>query len=556
MYLYMRSNINKSLINNFSVNFRTLQYPTKRYISNNRYGNFVFHDRLQYLLDVKNRVLPNLRLYDQSGYNKLLSSRSVVTYFKNIRQLQEYPGLVDLFRRKGFDLSLYYKIKSENENTRSTFFDNLISCHSTITSKSKASEYNEITCEDLKFLEYRIINDMFPNHVLSSFTRPTIDELIFRINLKASQGMPEPKFKKRDVLNEIIYLVTKFYKGDLKISDIILYPTATLMRLQIRPTGLKARIVHAVQATVSVLESYYYLWFMSGLPLESCIKIGLTQKQISDHIVCYKDYNTVCFDYSKWDLTRKHIFSILSFEIISRFLKLTSYETKILKFLRNNFLTVPMFHPIISFATRVMGTVSGSGFTSLDNSVCNYCLFIISYHRYMIRKGLDPYQHRLMISVCGDDLVFGSEFKIDSDEFASFVSSEFGVRMGVELPNQKPGINKAYFLGSLWKDGKPLRIQKVMVASVIFGSGNFPKMSTYELATSRFLEVFGNSSDCLRYWKRLGLPLPTRIFDFSELKEHREQTRGKLIPRSDISRGTWVDVSLGITDLSTLWMQR
>jgi hypothetical protein len=382
-------------------------------------------------------------------------------------------------------------------------------------------------------------------------------EVLSRVNLRASQGLPDPSLKKRDVLDELHELLDKFYSKSLKTADIILYPTATLMRLQIRSSGLKVRIVHAVQAKISILESYFYLWFMSGLPLESCIKIGLTQNQISEHTIEFENLNTYCFDYSKWDLTRKQILSVLSFEVISRFINLSSYEAKFLKFLRNYYLTVPMFHPHIDFARRLMGTVSGSGFTSLDNSICNYLLFVICYNRYMSQRGLDPNNYEFKISVCGDDLVFGTNFDLNPKEFTKFVDSEFGVTMGLELPTQPPKVNKLFFLGSLWIDGNPIRTEKVMVASVIFGSGNFPKMTPYELLTSRFLEVFGNSSDCQKYWDRLGIErIPSRVFHFQELKEYRENSRGKIFPKSDLGRGVWLDTSISRDELSILWKTR
>jgi hypothetical protein len=175
----------------------------------------------------------------------------------------------------------------------------------------------------------------------------------------------------------------------------------------------------------------------------------------------------------------------------------------------------------------------------------------------MSQKGIDPNDFEFKISVCGDDLVFGTNYDLDPNDFSKFVNSEFGVSMGLELSTQAPNVNKLYFLGSLWIDGKPIRPEKVLVASVIFGSGNFPKMTPYELLTSRFLEVFGNSSDCLKYWDRLGIRrIPSRLFHFQELKEYREDSREKISPKSDLGRGVWLDTALSRDVLSTLWSQR
>jgi len=58
-----------------------------------------------------------------------------------------------------------------------------------------------------------------------------------------------------------------------------------------------------------------------------------------------------------------------------------------------------------------------------------------------------------------------------------------------------------------------------MMASVIFGSGNYPKMSDEELFQSRYFEVFGNSADCGEIWRKVGRTRKVlrRVYVFKEL---------------------------------------
>jgi hypothetical protein len=239
-------------------------------------------------------------------------------------------------------------------------------------------------------------------------------------------------------------------------------------------------------------------------------------------------------------------------------------HSKMYRSTRNYNLTQPLFHTLYTILARFLGTVSGSGYTSDNNSLCNWTLNTILLQRYCKIKGINFHTLQYKIFVCGDDLLLAfKNHKFDHNLYFELAQRDFLITMRLEISIVPSGICKVFFLGSLWHNGKPIRSEKHMVASTIFGTGNFPKMSTNELLQSRFIEVFGNSSDCKMYFSRLNIQLRTRFYFFSELSSpHRFNTEYRIKSLKERSTGTissrgfWYDRNLKLSELDYLWTER
>jgi hypothetical protein len=508
------------------------------------------------------RELPSVR-YDFTELSALLTEKTILSYFKGVRSLNEYPGLYNFLKSRGFDISLCDEIRSSKKHAKEKFFKNISDIYSHTTNESNFLGLCSVHNEHIKFISYRLAIDIYP--VFHKPLRPKQDDILSATRLSTSIGLPNPTIRKRDYLDNIRFAVNSFYSEKLSIKDTFLYPSATFLRTQIRLSGIKMRVVHAVYALQLSIESFYYQYMVSSLPSDSSITIGRTQLEISKIVSKYKGYHTYCFDHNSWDTFRQPVLSVISFEIIKSVLPLSIYESKILNLCRNYYLTLPMFHPSIPISRRFIGTVSGSGFTSLDNSFSNWILMTILIFNYCKRNGMDPYKFDYLINVCGDDLIMGFKQPINSKSIMDNASSQFGCSMRLEIPVQGIGTDYCFFLGSTWKNGLPFRKEKQLVASVIFGSGNFPMMDTDELLQSRFMEVFGNSSDAYMYWKRLRVVPIKRIFFFNELftqfqkgQSPRFQLEGleELSGKSKDSRGFWFSFPETLSALSNLWKTR
>lgn len=519
-----------------------------------------------YISQVIFRVLPNVR-YNISHFNYLYKNKQIKSYFKNVRKLQEYRGLYDIFKEKGFDVSLVEQVRIESKQSKETFFKQINDYFSTSCKRSNFKYLCEISPKEITFLNENLHSLIF-GPTVPIFHEPTLLDVIESINRKASGGLPNPFLKKGQLIGEILPYLESFYNQSLKSETIFQFPSAIFSRSQIRGSGLKLRVVHAVHYLQQALESFYFLYFKRSLPKDSSISLGLTQLEISNVVSKHKGYYTYSIDYKLWDRTRQPVLSVIAFSVIENYLPLSPYQSKIFRTLRSLYLTLPSFHPTIELARRWIGTVSGSGFTSLDNSICNLILTTLVLYRYYNQKGKRFVLSDFVINVSGDDLLLSSKYPLNFTEISSISQRDFGASMKLECEVSNPGKFDCYFLGSRWLDGKPFRSEKVLVAGVCFGTGNFPKLSLNELLQSRFFELFGNSADCYDQFKRLGVEPLNRLFYWNELaRPFKDGTESSprmlelekvLTPeeRKRDTRGFFYNVNMTSSVIKDLWATR
>jgi hypothetical protein len=162
----------------------------------------------------------------------------------------------------------------------------------------------------------------------------------------------------------------------------------------------------------------------------------------------------------------------------------------------------------------------------------------------------------------GDDLLIGfNKLELDFESFSKIIKKRFDMDIELEMDMSSSGTDVCFFLGSKWISGVPIREESHLVASVCFGSGNFPKMSQNLLFQSRFFEVFGNSGDCGKYWKRFNLPISDRLYFFNELSSpHKFGTSKRRLSQDKSSkkdvRGYWFSTDFNIHTIDSLWRNR
>jgi hypothetical protein len=511
----------------------------------------------RYVKSVYLRVLPNIP-YNFKDFRNLFNNKDILSYYKSTRKLNEYPGLYDFFKSRGFDMSTCDIIRNSTNLTRSKFLESVTDFIDSTTSRDEKS--CNITEDEIHFLRERF-------HLLiplqAKFVFPSLEDLVSSINKSASIGLPNPFIKKRDMLDVISKTYTRVMSEDLRPSDVFRYPAAAFLRLQIKTSGLKFRLVQAVEVCQQAIESIYLLYFKSGFEqhkLDSHMILGFTQLEVSELLQRYKGYWWYSLDGSKFDANRKQEVSITSFGLLEERASFNRYHTKIFRQCRNNYLTLPLFHPKCLLLAKTKGTVSGSSFTSLDNSVCNWIMSKLVLRWYFIKIDSISLLDTVIVLVSGDDLLILSPIRLDINHVINKLENRFGIVYKLEMESA-PSQEVCMFLGSKWINGVPFRNEAHMVASVVFGSGNFPKMTRDELLQSRFLEVFGNSGDCFKYWKRLGYKtILKRLFFFSELSSPFRFDTSRRISRLHYGtpkdrRGFWFS-SHETSMLNELWQFR
>lgn len=524
------------------------------------------------IIDIKTvlfRILPNVKNQTKEGYLSLLKDKMLTSYFKGTSRPQEYPGLYKIFSECGFDMSLSDTLRKTLPDARKMFLENV---KSKFNSFSDSKNFKGMCCisqGELDFALSTLDRLVFPGKHKVEFVLPTLSELLANVKWSASMGLPTPWIKKRQLRSSLEVMYLEFLKQRLSITNLFKYPTAAFVRYQIRQSGLKARVVEAINVYISFIESWFMMLFKSGLdPLFTSICIGLPQRTIQQRIKALDQYYVYSIDYSKWDELRQPVLSIIAFEWMIKRLPLNAYQQGTLRNLYRNYLTSVMFHPTIDYGKRYIGTVSGSGFTSVDNSLCNHILISIMLHSYFKKIGINPETVDFDLLVCGDDLVVASSVELDIERIFKMSEARFGVKMRLECPVSLPGSSHVVFLGSEWKDYLPYRQEKVLVASVIFGSRNFPMMDTDELLQSRFIEIFGNVCNTKHYFDKLKRKLRSRFFffyelyrpeivtDFSNTRKYIQGDIDKLRKQSKDNRGFWYNVNLTREDLDHMWSTR
>jgi hypothetical protein len=257
------------------------------------------------------------------------------------------------------------------------------------------------------------------------------------------------------------------------------------------------------------------------------------------------------FDVKGFDNSVPSLVIIACFKIFENLVPLSPYRRKILIWLRNYFVTLPLFHPTLSMVSRQKGITSGSGFTTVIGSMCMYFMHCVTFYRYAKSVGINLNRITLRIVVSGDDSIVSTSQYIDEKAYAKLMKEIFGIELELEFLS-KPGDSQIGFLGSIWKDGVPFREVNRMFGRIAFGSPNFPEMTEHEMFCSRCFEILGHVGDFDEIWKTFRIPMSRRLFRFSELSYHNVKFQ-ELSKQSQDNRGFWVsNEPKAITRLSYL----
>lgn len=408
-----------------------------------------------------------------------------------------------------------------------------------------------------------VYEDLFGGCI--SYHQPTADEVMSQVNFKASSGLLNVWHSKRHyrlTMYEIIYGILNGsfdLLGYVRANEDVVPFTAAFIRNQITDSGLKARLVFAVGYVFVVVETYFNLKikFVFDYVRGNAIH-GYTQLEISKLMLRCSNRNTICIDYKNFDQLVPLVVLVSVFFLTSRVLTLSTYELNLFIISFSFFLVMPVFHPEFEFTEKFNGIVSGSGYTSRIGSLANYFMLSIAMKMYCNENGIVYDRTKFTILVSSDDTVIDSEFVVDFDKFKAIMFRTF--KMEIELEYKSgPGECKAFFLGSEWIWGIPKRNVNRMFARMVFGTGNYPKMTDLEYFQSRAYEIFGNTSEFSSIYRTFNLPFPDRVFRSLELSDFVFREEIKLLMatgKSKDNRGVWIDTPVSLETCDKVWTSR
>jgi len=504
---------------------------------------------------IKN-VLPTFSV-PLSVYNTLLKSAVLKNYFKRFYPLQRMVNIEKFLKRSHlYNKKFYDKVSSELANSRELFLKNVENAVSLMS----VQRHVKLTQYEHDYAVGQICKYIFCN--CSTYFRPETHQVIETMNLNASSGLPTPWYSKRRMLPTILQILesvrTKTFDLVANVTEISReeYPmTSAFMRMQITNSGLKMRLVFAVSLIFVTVETYFntilkYLIYN----VNSCAIHGFTQPEIGKLAMSTKDKHTLCIDYKSFDQRIPSFVILTVMTICIDAMRLNLYEERLFRQAIYFSVTMPTFHPDIAPQSKAGGITSGCGLTSILGSLCNSYMLHASIARYCRTHNIKNYNN-YRVYVSSDDTIISSEFYIDFKQLSAIMNSLFTVEVELESYS-KPGKSSVFFLGSEWIDGFPYRKVDRMLARIIFGSGNYPKMSDLELFQSRCFEILGNTAQYHEIYKTFNIPYPNRVFRFLELADFSNQKYIKSNLESYERRGFWEDIQLNSATANYVWMDR
>jgi hypothetical protein len=348
---------------------------------------------------------------------------------------------------------------------------------------------------------------------------PTIglSEVLDKVYMNASAGLPHLGWKKRDFKTEMKLLVSRFLV-EQTVTDMFFPFSAAFKRFQVTSDKLKARLVFAVNYKVSVIEGYYDAIFKRvAVNADSPFIIGKTQIELSELMLKQRGHYCLGLDATSFDNTLPSEVMIMAYGYLADVCGLTPFKRDVLYRLMQYTITLPLFHPNVRLQSRQRGQSSGSGLTSTINSISMYLMHCAAFHRYCLNNRINVGRISFSVLVSGDDSVIVTNQKIDFKKYAAVFFDMFGMTLKLES-ECGPDENNITFLGSTWKHGVPYRDINRMFSRILFGNSNLPRLDSVQmLFCSRAFDILGNSGDFGEIWRDFNIRMPDRVFRFTEL---------------------------------------
>jgi hypothetical protein len=416
----------------------------------------------------------------------------------------------------------------------------------------------KVSNRDLYVLDALLRIKLFP--FFKPFSMPTADDIVSKINLRASSGLREPWFSKRHFLTEMREIANDICGNRYELYSSLAKEqvfTAAFKRFQITSKAMKARLVFCLTYSINVCESTFDIMFKQMFEHSECpIVQGKTQLELSRLISSHQRFYCLSFDAKEFDMRVPGEIIVMAFNYMALSLGLSegSYLSKLFNDIRDLNLCMPVFHPVLELTDRKRGISSGSGLTSSLNSFCMYLMHTLALMEYCKMHKINIFRVVTKTFVSGDDSLIFTSFKINHDIYIKIFKRKFDMELELEGMSE-PSVDEAFFLGSEWKQGKPFRNIDRMFARILYGSPNLPQFSNpHLLFCSRAYEILGNVANFEEIWKTFKVPMSDRLFRFFELADF--QLRSKMRSADLLDRRGFWETRDSRLELDRVWTTR
>lgn len=283
-------------------------------------------------------------------------------------------------------------------------------------------------------------------------------ELYASIKPDKSSGIPEFTSKK-DSFERDLKRMQRFNRGKRGL------PCVAYHRVQHGVEGPKTRLVWGYPQSVTLAEARFARPLIEKfLSMRTPMAFGLRKMDLSTRLTPIENSNVrYGLDMSGFDSSVPPWMIDFAFKILSTWFDMSQEGTQEhWDYIVRYFIHTPILMPDSYVYIKHMGVPSGSYFTQLIDSICN---FIVVQYCYLciFGKKVTP-EH---ISVLGDDSIFSSDKYAPISQFKTHAE-----KLGFRVNDRKSEISRFgkpyHFLGHAWDKGRPDRELQDLAIRAVF----------------------------------------------------------------------------------------
>lgn len=217
----------------------------------------------------------------------------------------------------------------------------------------------------------------------------------------------------------------------------------------------KTRLISMVDVDVILAETIFQRPIQEGLKYFDSYSPGLTDVKLRSKILQDRrkfDY-WLSIDYSKFDQTIPGWLISIVFDLLFSFFAkgyTTDEDVDVMNMVKHDFIVKKFAfweNDQVKLMHAVDGIPSGSMFTNIVGSICNYLMV----NTYMAKIGRLGQVH---LNICGDDNLIFSDFKVDIDELSSYLNKVFGVEINAEKCSHGTASDDPEYLSRFWTENR------------------------------------------------------------------------------------------------------
>lgn len=239
-------------------------------------------------------------------------------------------------------------------------------------------------------------------------------------------------------------------------------PYLALFRTQ---RGDKTRLVWGSGTDAIITEGMFASQLMECFSKHPVMSIGYKRYELGALVSSISSRRRYMYalDFSKFDSTVPAFIIKEAFKILrSHFGEFTEFETNAWNAIVKNFLYGAIVMPDgFLYTGKTRGIPSGSWFTQLVGSICNYIIVSAMTEA----AGTVVYSENIM--VLGDDSVFGLDVRLDLASMAS-LASKFGMNLNIQKSSIVPSQERVKYLGFYWERGRGYRDMNELFTAAVY----------------------------------------------------------------------------------------